>query len=59
MGKTRFREGVTTVLFTGTMGVYNHQPTTGAAKVTASVKQRVVEDLFKPASAIVNEVKIL
>ena len=39
--------------------IHNHQPTIGtatAAKVMASVKQRAVEDLFKPASAIVNEV---
>ena len=38
---------------------HNHQLTIGAAtaaKVMASVKEKAVADLFKPASAIVNEV---
>ena len=40
---------------------HNHPPTAGAAKaagVMASVKERAVEDQFKPASAIVNEVSL-
>ena len=41
---------------------HNHQPTPGAgtaAKVMASVKQKAIADLFRPASAIVNEVNNL
>ena len=39
---------------------HNHPPAVGAAtaaRVLASVKEKAVDDQFKPASAIVNEVK--
>ena len=40
---------------------HNHPPAAGAAtaaRVMASVKGRAVEDQFKPASAIVNELSL-
>ena len=40
-------------------GVHNHPPDVGAAvsaTITAKVKARAVTDIFKPASAIVEEV---
>ena len=43
-------------------GNHNHPPAAGAAtatRVMASVKERAVEDQFKPAPAIVNEVSLI
>ena len=40
---------------------HNHPPAAGAvtaARVMASVKEKAVEDQFKPASAIANEVSL-